>query len=509
MNFIKNLIKKLSDSYVEFFKSYLLTNIAIIISTILLIIFVDTNTGYEIFQYAIFFCINFFTIENYFKNKTSRVVGYAIATVASFVFGYLFVNHEEAFSNFFIFYVISMASINLYCIIKETKLELSAYLHKVFSNLVTTTVINIILTIGVIAVISIITALLIPDHDGDLFLRTLIAIWGFYTVPAYLYAFINKKTEITELANVLLKYVIVPLTYIALLVVYLYIIKIVVTTDMPSNSVFAIILALFIVSIPVFVLVKELKIKNKLVNFIDNNISYIFIPLYLLQAYALIIRISTYGLTEERYLGIMVLIIEAIILFLMKYKERKHLSLIFFIIVVASAITFIVPKINYEDLSITLQANRIERVMAGREFKALNGEEQAKVVGSYNYLDAKDALDKVTVKLDKEEMRKKSTRYDYFYETYEAEEKEIDISSYSKMKTIMESIDAENAKVKIYEYTVDFEEVVNKLIEHEEIEGSLIYELDESHDLYVLSLNINGYDGKLNNINVTGYILTK
>ena len=146
--------------------------------------------------------------------------------------------------------------------------------------------------------------------------------------------------------------------------------------------------------------------------------------------------------------------------------------------------------------------------MAGREFKALNGEEQAKVVGSYNYLDAKDALDKVTVKLDKEEMRKKSTRYDYFYETYEAEEKEIDISSYSKMKTIMESIDAENAKVKIYEYTVDFEEVVNKLIEHEEIEGSLIYELDESHDLYVLSLNINGTTSGLKSISSSN-ILSK
>ncbi len=509
MNFIKNLVKKLSDNYVEFFKSYLLTNIAIIISTIITIIFIDTSTCYELFKYEIFFCINFFTIENYFKHRTSRIIGYIIAALVSFGLGYLFVNYEESFANFFIFYLISMVSINLYCIIKETKLELSTYLHKIFSNLVSTTIINIVLTIGVVAVISIITALLIPDHDGDIFLRTLVAIWGFYTIPAYLYAFINKKADITELANNLLKYVIVPLTYIALLVVYLYIIKIIVTNDMPSNSVFGIILALFIVSIPVIVLIKELKLKNKLVNFVDKNISYIFIPLYILQSYAMIIRISTYGLTDERYIGLMVLIVELIILFLMKFKERKHLNLIFFIIVIVSAITFIVPRINYEDLSITLQTKRIEKIMSGREFKELDGEDQAKVIGSFNYLDMKDALDKLTVKLDKDEMRKKANHYEYFYETYEATIKELDISEYSKIKPMMESFDTESNKIKIDEYTVNFEDTINKLINHELIEGTLIYELDETHDLYVQNLNINGYNGKLENIHITGYILTK
>ena len=510
MNFIKNLIKKVSENYVEFFKSYLLTNIVIIISTLITIIFVDDEIAGELLKYEIFFFINSFTIENFFKNKTSRIVGYIVAYIISFILGYLFNNYESEFANFFIFYLISIASINLYCIIKELKLELSTYAHKIFSNLVTTSIINIVLTIGVMAVLGILTSLLLTDYDGDLFLRAFIAILGFYTIPAYLYAFINKKADTTELANVLLKYVIIPLTYIALLIVYLYIMKIAITRNMPSNSVFGIILALFIESIPVFILIKDLKIKNKLVNFVDNNISYIFIPLYILQAYAIIVRVITYGLTEERYLGITALIVEAMILFLMKFNERKYLIYTLFIFVIASAVTFIVPKINYEDLSISYHVSRIEKIMGNKEFKDLNGENQAKVIGSYNYLDDRDALDKLDTKIDKKIIKEQTKDYDYFDESYEVKD-EVDISKYKAMKKIntYSNTFEKNNLIKIDGYYVELDDLLTRMINHEEIKETLIYELDVNHDLYISNINISGYNHKVNYAYIDGYILTK
>ena len=175
MKFIKNLIKKLGDNYIEFFKNYLFTNIAIIISTILTIIFINNDIQSTLLNYEIFFCINFFTVENLFKKTKPRVIGYVVGSLVSVLFGYLFTNYEPEFTNFFMFYLISMASVNLYYIIKDTKKELSTYLYKTFSNLVSATIINIVLTIGVMAVVGIISALLLPENDGDIFLRSIIA----------------------------------------------------------------------------------------------------------------------------------------------------------------------------------------------------------------------------------------------------------------------------------------------------------------------------------------------
>ena len=508
MKFIKNLIKKLGDNYIEFFKNYLFTNIAIIISTILTIIFINKDIQSTLLNYEIFFCINFFTVENLFKKTKPRVIGYVVGSLVSVLFGYLFTNYEPEFTNFFMFYLISMASVNLYYIIKDTKKELSTYLYKTFSNLVSVTIINIVLTIGVMAVVGIISALLLPENDGDIFLRSIIAILGFYTIPAYLYALINEKSNVTELANILLKYVILPLTYLAATVIYIYIIKIVIQADIPSNYVFSIILVLFMVIIPVVIVTKELKIKNKFVSFIDKNISYIFLPLYILQAYAMFIRINTYGMTDERYLGVVVLIVELIILFLMKFKEGKKLTSIFFIVVIISAITFIIPKINYEDLSTSLQACRIERVMKDKEFKDLNGEDKAKVVGSYHYLDSKDALDKIKVKLNQEEIATYEVEYTHFYETYETKDA-INISMYTEMKKISVLVDDPKDGIKINDYTINLDGIFNEMIAKGEVSTELIIGLDDMHDLYIESLYIEGYNHEVKTVNLTGYILSK
>ena len=505
---MKNLLKRLSDNYVDFFKNYLLTNIMIIISTIISIILIDETAGFELFKYEIFFCINSFTIENFFKNKTSRTIGYVIAYIVAFICGYLFNSYEESFANFFLFYLVSMASLNMYHIIKETKLELSEYFHQIFSNLVSTTIINIVLTIGVLAILGIITSLLLPNINDDIFGRTIIAILGFYTIPAYLYAFLNMKTPISELANVLIKYVITPLTFIALSVVYLYLFKIIITWDMPSNMCFAIILALFIETIPVFVLLKDLKIKNKIINFVEKNISYIFLPLYILQAYSIIIRVNTYGLTEERYIGLMLIIIELIILFLMKYKERKYLIYVFFVFIIASAITFILPKVNYEDLSITYHVNRIEKIMNNKEFNKLDGDETSKVIASYEYLKERKSLNKLTVKLNEQEVLIPHNK-GYFYKTYNSRKEVIDISKYKELKTLSSySSEITNGIFYLDNYKIDLNDAINKLVKDEEIE-ELIYKLDDKNDFYVNYLTCDGENNEATYCTIDGYYLTK
>ena len=509
MKKLKDLFKKLGDNYVSFFKDYIVTNILIYISTILTIIFLNKDIALDLFKYEIFFVANAFTVENYFKNKTSRIIGYIVAFIIAFILGFLFNNYENEFGNFFIFYVISMPSINLIHIIKESKLKIHEYLLQIFNNLLITTVINIILNIGVMMVLAIIVELLIPNSDFDLYLRTEIALLGFYTIPAYLFAFVNKDSKVTDLANNLLKYVIIPLTYIAVLVVYLYILKIFITHNMPSNSIFAIILALFIEAIPVFVLIESFDFKNKILKFINNNISYIFIPLYLLQAYAIIIRVATYGLTKSRYLGLMTLIVEAIILFLMKFKKRKYLIYAFYVIIAASFIALLVPGINYEDASIKYHVNVIDNMLKEKKVSELNGEELAKISASYSYLKDENALDKLSVEIKDNEVKiVEPYSRSYFYKSYTAEEKAIDVAPYSKMEVYYGNKTNNDSLIDINGYQVDVKEEVEKLIHDEEVKD-LIYKLDDKTDFYVTALSISGKDEKLEYVDISGYILTK
>ena len=510
MGTIKKLFKRLGDNYISFFKNYLFTNIAVMISTIITVIFLNEDTAYDLFKYELFFCINSFTIENFFKNKKSRIIGFIFGYIISFILGYLFNNYEDEFANFLVFYLISIASINLYHIIKETKLELSSYLHQIFSNLVSTTIINIVLNIGIFAVLGILHALLIPNSDFDIFLRTEIIIIGFYTIPAYLYAFINKEVHITDLANILLKYVIIPLTYIALVIIYLYIFKIIIRANMPSNSVFGIVFALFIECMPIFVLYKSFDFKNKFFNFIATNITFVFIPLYILQAYAMIIRVTTYGLTKARYLGLMVLIVEAIILFLMKFKKQKYLINVLYVFIIASFITFLMPGINYEDASIKYQVNVIENLLNNREIKDLNEEERIKLANSYEYLRDEKALDRLSIKLDEEVIIREpyTSNRRYFYEVFSNSNDTIDISKYSKMQIISADDDITNNKIKIKGYEIDLSDAITKLINHEQIK-ELIYNLDENNDFYVIGLTINGENKKADYYSINGYLLTK
>ena len=265
---------------------------------------------------------------------------------------------------------------------------------------------------------------------------------------------------------------------------------------MPSNSVFEIILSLFIISIPIFVLYKSLNLKNKFFNAIANNITYVFIPLYLLQAYAIIIRVSIYGLTKDRYLGLAILVVEAIILFLMKFKERKYLVYSLYVFVLASFITLIAPVINYEDASIRYHVNVIENLLKDKKFDDLNAEELEKLIASYEYLKDERALDKLSVSLGEYEVNIIEPHMDqkYSYESFNSSTEVIDISGYSKLRKVYES--GYDEIIEIEGFKTDLSDIFNKLINHEKVE-EIVIPLDQNNDFYVFHLNIDVKNNKV------------
>ena len=146
--------------------------------------------------------------------------------------------------------------------------------------------------------------------------------------------------------------------------------------------------------------------------------------------------------------------------------------------------------------------------MKDKEFKDLNGEDKAKVVGSYHYLDSKDALDKIKVKLNQEEIATYEVEYTHFYESYETKDA-INISMYTEMKKISVLVDEPKDGIKINDYTINLDGIFNEMIAKGEVSTELIIGLDDMHDLYIESLYIEGYNHEVKTVNLTGYILSK
>ena len=81
----------------------------------------------------------------------------------------------------------------------------------------------------------------------------------------------------------------------------MYIIKIIVFKDMPSNQIFRILAALFILGCPIWTMVCNFK-EDTIIDKINKLLPKLFIPFIILQIYSIGVRILENGITENRYL---------------------------------------------------------------------------------------------------------------------------------------------------------------------------------------------------------------
>lgn len=528
MEKVKDFFNRLTSNYKTYVKQYMATNIVIIIAT-LVFTFANFNawskflTSFAII--AVIAAINFFVAESYFKKKSARIYSYIIGFAIAGIFE-RFV-HYNAFGTsiyrILIGYSIVAFLIGLFKVIKNSGLELSKYCTRSFKNLFGTGVIYGILVVGFILIMTIAISLLTSGKDYEPVMRAQIAIFGLFLVPATLLSITNTEGESSKFIEAVISFVLLPLTALATIIIYIYMLKILALRQIPQNSIYKIIAGLFVVAFPVWVMTYEYKQKNKFVEVFSKIMPIAFIPLIGLQVYSIGARIGENGITPVRYMGVMFIIFEIIAIVLSIVNKRKYLTNALLVAAVLMAISTILPVVNMEEISNYNQASRLKNAWReGESFTSLSSEEKATASSAYRYLLRQENSEKYLPKyLDKEELTEKliehyspygdeDETYDEKRTTYKRvnyqypDDEVITVEGYNcikKFQVYEYDINEENLEsVSLYDtFNINLKDYVLGLIEankngdesaKEYIVSHRVHRVDDSRDIYITDVNL-------------------
>lgn len=528
MEKVKDFFNRLTSNYKTYVKQYMATNIVIIIAT-LVFTFANFNawskflTSFAII--AVIAAINFFVAESYFKKKSARIYSYIIGFAIAGIFE-RFV-HYNAFGTsiyrILMGYSIVAFLIGLFKVIKNSGLELSKYCTRAFKNLFGTGVIYGILVVGFILIMTIAISLLTSGKDYEPVMRTQIAIFGLFLVPATLLSVTNTEGESSKFIEAVISFVLLPLTALATIIIYIYMLKILALRQIPQNSIYRIIAGLFVVAFPVWVMTYEYKQKNKFVEVFSKIMPIAFIPLIGLQVYSIGARIGENGITPVRYMGVMFIIFEIIAIVLSIVNKRKYLTNAVLVAAGLMAISTILPVVNMEEISNYNQASRLKNAWReGESFTSLSSEEKATASSAYRYLLRQENSEKYLPKyLDKEELTEKliehyspygdeDETYDEKRTTYKRvnyqypDDGVITVEGYNYIKKFQVyeyDINEENLEsVSLYDtFNINLKDYVLGLIEankngdesaKEYIVNHRVHKVDDSRNIYITDVNL-------------------
>lgn len=528
MEKVKDFFNRLTSNYKTYVKQYMATNIVIIIAT-LVFTFANFNawskflTSFAII--AVIAAINFFVAESYFKKKSARIYSYIIGFAIAGIFE-RFV-HYNAFGTsiyrILIGYSIVAFLIGLFKVIKNSGLELSKYCTRAFKNLFGTGVIYGILVVGFILIMTIAISLLTSGKDYEPVMRAQIAIFGLFLVPATLLSITNTEGESSKFIEAVISFVLLPLTSLATIIIYIYMLKILALRQIPQNSIYRIIAGLFVVAFQVWVMTYEYKQKNKFVEVFSKIMPIAFIPLIGLQVYSIGARIGENGITPVRYMGVMFIIFEIIAIVLSIVNKRKYLTNALLVAAVLMAISTILPVVNMEEISNYNQASRLKNAWReGESFTSLSSEEKATASSAYRYLLKQENSEKYLPKyLDKEELTEKLIEHYSPYgdedETYDEKRTTYKRVNYQYPDDGVITVEGYNyiKKFQVYEYDINEENLesvslydtfnmnlkdyVLGLIEankngdesaKEYIVSHRVHRVDDSRDIYITDMNL-------------------
>ena len=360
--------------------------------------------------FAIWLAGNFF-VESVWKPSIGdnqaivrkRVIGYAVALVIAMGFKIISYLLEEEiidtwgiialiFNSILCIYIVSMIGLSLYFLIREQKIGVPAYIGRAGFALLRALGVFFVLNIVAILILQIINSLLFEFDFWDMEEYIQILLAGFVYFPVCLMAVSDTSEDNSTFTKKFVSYVLMPCVWIAMLIIYLYVIKIFVKQEIPSNEIFSICQWLFLYGAPVWMMAYAfLEGHDTKYRKLVMWTKYIYAPFILLEIYAIGVRIAAYGLTESRYGAVLFILAQLTYIFWeqlcrlfarlrKKPSEREYGNGYEGIILVLLALAFIgllLPFGNAIYLSYTSQKNRLnkylesDKVAAGEAYRYL------------------------------------------------------------------------------------------------------------------------------------------
>lgn len=441
--------------------------------------------------------------EKYLENKRSnffRITSFFGIFLFIFLLKIFFKNHFATetiniTATILIFYVLFYLIPIIYR--NEDK---EKYLQSVVGNQMITIGFSIVLFLGLSAIVGTIDVLLI-NLPNTIYFDNFVFSASIFGV-AFFVSRLKEKDEslkdynLPKIVEVLICYILIPLILIYTAILYLYFVKIIFTLKMPKGIVSHLVLWYTTFSLFIIIMSTPITYKNKFAKFYKKYFPLISIPLILLALFSINERIFQYGVTENRYL-VVILILWLLFNMIFIIKADVKWVLISFIFAVLVAIF---SPFNLVNVSINSQNKRLERILKK------NG-----IIQNKKFINKNNELSQRT----KNEIM---SIIDYFYNNAsEIKRKKIKIlgKTYEKPEDFMKVIGV-NDSWKSYE-NIDIQEknIVSDIalktdddIEITKIKGYdyLIYDFSVSYPLdtnETKEINNNGYKIILKNENLT------
>ena len=441
--------------------------------------------------------------EKYLENKRSnffRITSFFGIFLFIFLLKIFFKNHFATetiniTATILIFYVLFYLIPIIYR--NEDK---EKYLQSVVGNQMITIGFSIVLFLGLSAIVGTIDVLLI-NLPNTIYFDNFVFSASIFGV-AFFVSRLKRKDEslkdynLPKIVEVLICYILIPLILIYTAILYLYFVKIIFTLKMPKGIVSHLVLWYTTFSLFIIIMATPITYKNKFAKFYKKYFPLISIPLILLALFSINERIFQYGVTENRYL-VVILILWLLFNMIFIIKADVKWVLISFIFAVLVAIF---SPFNLVNVSINSQNKRLERILKK------NG-----IIQNKKFINKNNELSQRT----KNEIM---SIIDYFYNNaLEIKRKKIKIleKTYEKPEDFMKVIGV-NDSWKSYE-NIDIQEknIVSDIalktdddIEITKIKGYdyLIYDFSVSYPLdtnETKEINNNGYKIILKNENLT------
>lgn len=234
-------------------------------------------------------------------------------------------------------------SLIYFCIVSDKEMDMADYMQKVFINMLILLIVMLVVMAGTGILFYIVTVLF--KYNDFTKLMDLMIIES--VVIGYVGMFIaieNVDRESGAFEKILIKYVMCIMVLMGFAFFYIYLVRIIINRELPSNEVFGVCTLLFAIGLFIALMARsfdEDKVYDKIIKFLPVA----FIPALILQGLSLFLRIGQYGLTTIRYLGFVFLLVELayVILYILNYKKLKY---IFIIIAVLAFIASYIPFIN-------------------------------------------------------------------------------------------------------------------------------------------------------------------
>ena len=169
-----------------------------------------------------------------------------------------------------------------------------------------------------------------------------------------------ENYEIPKIIKILLSYIIIPIIVIYSVTLYIYTLKIIFTLKMPKGIVSHLVVWYMIFSLFIIVISTPLVKENVIVRKFRKFFPMVSIPLIIIAFISILSRIMQYGMTENRYIIIILIfwLLFNMIFYIIKTDVR---------VVIISTILVVFVSVfgpwNMTNISVNSQSKRLERIL--------------------------------------------------------------------------------------------------------------------------------------------------